>query len=99
MVREKEIICQEALQRVLEKEFPKAHYAIGNYKEDAICLEWDGKEWEVYYGFRNLHDQKTLYSTIVEACIGMINKLAHTKDLSAKLRDLFLELIVVDKIA
>ena len=29
----------------------------------------------------------------------MINKLAHTKDLSAKLRDLFLELIVVDKIA
>ncbi len=73
MVKEKEIICQEALQKILESEIPKAHFAIGKYKEDAICLQWSGKAWEVYYSFRNMHDQNAFYGTIIEACLGMID--------------------------
>ena len=67
MVREKELTCQRALENVLKAEFPQCEYAVGGYKEDAICLQQENGEWGVYNGYRNTHDNLSLHANIVDA--------------------------------
>ncbi len=100
MVREKEVTCEMALESVLAKEFPVSDYAVGDYKEDAICLQKEQGKWGVYNGFRNTNDNLVLHRNIVDACIDMMKRLSAGNSLLLQnLEDTFFGLIVTDRIA
>lgn len=99
MVREKELNCQKALEDVLMAEFPQCEYAVGEYKEDAICLQRETKGWGVYNGYRNTHDNLSLHANIVDACLDMLNKLCvGDENTLHALKKAFFDTIVADHI-
>jgi hypothetical protein len=100
MVNQKEMTCQEALKKVLEGEFQRAHYSVGVYKEDAICLQKDGCNWVLYYGFRGMRDNSVSYGNVVEACLAMIRKLCRKNvEMADRLCSGFLDMVLVESIA
>ncbi len=100
MVREKELTCQRALENVLKAEFPQCEYAVGGYKEDAICLQQENGEWGVYNGYRNTHDNLSLHANIVDACLDMMKRLSAGDSLVLQnLKESFFGMIVADRIA
>ncbi len=101
MVKEKEEVCQKSLSILLENEIPAANYAIGQYQEDAICLQKDSDtRWEVYTGYRNQHKNSVKHTNVVEACLDMLGRLCVGDEPTlCTLKEAFLGAIVADRIA
>ena len=41
------MLCLEALQKVTEKRFPATDYCIGDYQEEAVCIQPQQNGWIV----------------------------------------------------
>ncbi len=94
MVKEKEMMCQEALANVLNSGFSHGVFSIG-YDDDAVCLEKDNNSWEVYIGYRGIKRERLVFDNIIEACIGVIKLLTPANEnLRAKLNDAFANSII-----
>ncbi len=100
MVREKDVICQTALESILSKEFPSTYFSFGKYSEEAVCLTQSEDNWVVYVGIRNKKDNPIIYSTAVEACLGMIRRLTVADEQKGKsIINAFLDKILLPKTA
>lgn len=100
MVREKDLICQKTLESILAKEFPSTYFSFGKYSEEAVCMEQNEDNWVVYVGIRNKEDNPLVYSTVIEACLGMIRRLTVAdKQREKSIVNVFLDQILLPKTA
>lgn len=100
MVRNKEIICQVALEDVLTTEFSKTMFSLDGYDEDAVCLKKVNDNWEVYIGNRGQKNERMVFDNIISACLGVIQLLTpFNEPLRSKLDNMFVSTVIPDKIA
>lgn len=100
MVKEREIICKDALECVLKDEFPPRRYSLGTYLEDAICMEKiNDSIWNVYYGSRSSKDQLVVCNNVVSACLELIHKLCNNDATETRIGEAFLDRIIIKKSA
>lgn len=100
MVAAKEQSCKLALKEVLSSEFPDYYYSIdAGYSDDAVVLQQNNNEWDVYNGFRNQKKNVCHFDNVVDGCLEVIKRLSSDESILKKLRNAFFELIIVDKIA
>ena len=100
MVKNKEMICQNALEDVLMTEFSKTMFSLDGYDEDAVCLKKDNDYWEVYIGNRGQKNERMVFDNIVDACLGVIQLLTpFNEPLRARLNNMFVSAVIPDKIA
>lgn len=100
MVREKDLIIQATLKSILAKEFPTTYFSFGKYSEEAVCIEQKEDNWVVYVGIRNKEDNPIAYSTVIEACLGMIRRLTVAdKQKEKSIVNSFLDQILLPKTA
>ena len=69
---------------------PEQDYSIGEYAEEAICLEKSGADWIVYGGEKGQrHDIKT-HADCKSACLDLIARVSGSDDEEKKLAEFFI---------
>lgn len=100
MVKEKEMICKNVLERVLKTEFSSNMFSLDGYAEDSVCLNKEDSAWEVYIGTRGNKNELEQYDNIISACLAVIKLLTPCNEsLRAGLNDMFANAMIPDKIA
>lgn len=79
---------RDTFMRILrENHIPRNIYSVmGGYSEDAACLEFNGENWEVYYGYRGIKDARQVYGSIEEALEDMVERVSDSYELEAKMK-------------
>ena len=97
MDEEREKVCIDALEKLLEGSVPDTDYCIYGYCDDAICLQKDGALWVVYAGYRNQKLEIEKYNTLIEACLGFIRKIYSESQQADTGSSMFLNSVISDK--
>ena len=66
-------------------------YSIGEYAEEAICIERNGIGWKVYGGERGNKYGMKLHGDCKDACIDVISRVTENDDEEKRLTDFFNE--------
>lgn len=97
MSENKEMICLNVLETLLQKHFDKDEYCLNGTKESAICMTKNGKNWDIFEKEKNSLNDYISYSNVVEASIEMLKRMFLSE--SDEAIGVFLENIIVSKIA
>ena len=86
--------CMNALKKTMEHfKIPQDFYSIGNYAEEAMCIEEKDNKWSVYGGERgDKHNLKIFYNGY-EACEEYLLRLAENRKNARKMMKFFREML------
>lgn len=91
---------REALVNVL-KGFciPEQYYSIGEYAEEAICLEKRGSDWIVYGGEKGQRNNLKPHADCKSACLDLIARVSGSDDEEKKLAEFFIAECGADRLS
>ena len=78
----------EVLDKVLKKyNIPEECYSIGEYSEEAVCLERNTEGWMVYEGERGRKYNIKVHSNVQNACFDIISRIVTSDEEEKGLRN------------
>ena len=67
-------------------------FSLGESREQCVCLNKNGKMWEVYLVERGIVFDKSVHEECIDACIEVIHQLADSKELFEEQKERFLKI-------
>ena len=90
-----DLYCIDILYKSLQEfHIPEYLCSVGEYAEEAICLEKSGSDWIVYGGERGLKHDLRPYEDCRDACLDVLSRLSETTDEEKRICQFFDHFIV-----